>query len=63
MKKLVEHIAFRGLTVVLILLDLSLVITDLAKNGCGNGDALEVISHIIISYFMLELAARIFYQG
>ncbi|KAK3099224.1 hypothetical protein FSP39_001190 [Pinctada imbricata] len=60
-KKIVEHLVFRALTVILIILDFTLVTIDLAVNKCGGGDALEVISHIIISYFMLELAARLFY--
>jgi len=58
----VEHIAFRVFTVLLILLDLTLVSIDLAKAACDASDGLEIVSHIIISLFVLEVLLRIFYM-
>ncbi|XP_046557011.1 LOW QUALITY PROTEIN: phosphatidylinositol 3,4,5-trisphosphate 3-phosphatase TPTE2-like [Haliotis rubra] len=63
-KKVVEHIAFRAVTVLLIILDFSLVIVDLTRDTCASVDSgLEIVSHIIITLFVIEVAARIFYQG
>ncbi|KAL4230685.1 Phosphatidylinositol 3 [Mactra antiquata] len=61
-QSVIEHIAFRITTVLLILLDLTLVSVDLAKVACNANDALEIISHFIISYFVLEILLRIFYM-
>ena len=58
----VEHIAFRVFTVLLIFLDLTLVSIDLAKAACDASDGLEIVSHIIISLFVLEVLLRIFYM-
>ncbi|WAQ99181.1 TPTE2-like protein [Mya arenaria] len=64
LRSIVEHIAFRIATVVLIILDLTLVIIDLADvDLTGNiNSGLETVSHIIISYFVLEILMRIFYM-
>lgn len=65
-KSVLEHIAFRLITVVLILLDFIFVIVELADNDCNSNKGkgtLELLSHILISYFMLEVFFRIFYQG
>lgn len=59
---LVEHMAFRILTVLLILLDFTLVTIDLANLACDANSVLEIVSHIIISYFVLEIFLRIFYM-
>lgn len=61
-RTVIEHMVFRIITVLLILLDLILVIIDLAKVACNTTDAPEIISHIIISYFVLEVLLRIFYM-
>ncbi|XP_067662869.1 phosphatidylinositol 3,4,5-trisphosphate 3-phosphatase TPTE2-like isoform X1 [Haliotis asinina] len=63
-KKVVEHIAFRAITVLLIILDFCLVIVDLTRDTCASVDSgMEIVSHIIITLFVIEVAARIFYQG
>lgn len=65
-KRVLEHIAFRLITVVLILLDFIFVIVELADDDCNSNKGkgtLELLSHILISYFMLEVFFRIFYQG
>lgn len=65
-KRVLEHIAFRLITVVLILLDFIFVTVELADDDCNSNKGkgtLELISHILISYFMLEVFFRIFYQG
>ncbi|KAK6172672.1 hypothetical protein SNE40_016284 [Patella caerulea] len=63
-RNIVEHILFRAVTVLLILLDFILVIIVLASDNCADSNnVLEIISHIIITLFVLEIAARIFYQG
>ncbi|PVD34487.1 hypothetical protein C0Q70_05762 [Pomacea canaliculata] len=58
-RRVVEHIAFRLVTVILIIVDFIFVVVDLAS--CV--DVLEKISHVIISYFLLEVALRIFCLG
>lgn len=60
---MVEHLGFRVATVFLILLDIILVIVELSIDSCDNGNGLEVVSHIIITYFVVEVCARIFYKG
>lgn len=62
-KRVVEHIVFRILTVILILTDFTLVIIDLSIHECDTNNGLAITSHIIITYFMLEVTARIFYCG
>ncbi|XP_069129758.1 phosphatidylinositol 3,4,5-trisphosphate 3-phosphatase TPTE2-like [Argopecten irradians] len=60
-KAVIEHVIFRIVTVLLILLDFILTIIGLADTDNANS-GLEIVSHCIISYFLLEVAARIFYQ-
>ncbi|XP_052792295.1 phosphatidylinositol 3,4,5-trisphosphate 3-phosphatase TPTE2-like isoform X3 [Mya arenaria] len=62
-KLVVEHIAFRMFTIALILGEFCLVIIDLTLNGDGHLGDLDLASQIIMGYFVLELAARIFYKG
>ncbi|KAH3842858.1 phosphatidylinositol 3,4,5-trisphosphate 3-phosphatase TPTE2-like [Dreissena polymorpha] len=64
-QSVLEHIAFRISTVLLIILDLTLVIIDLADISltANFNSGLEIVSHIIISIFMLEILMRIFYMG
>lgn len=62
-KRIVEHLIFRIMTVLLILTDFILVIVDLAIFDCDADSGLEITSHIIITYFMLEVGLRIFYKG
>ena len=52
---------FRVITVLLILLDFTLVVIDLSNYACDSSSALEILSHFIISYFVLEVGARLFY--
>lgn len=61
-QSVIEHMIFRIITVILILLDLTLVIIDLAHLACNANSALEIVSHLIISYFVLEIFLRIFYM-
>ncbi|RUS79114.1 hypothetical protein EGW08_013124 [Elysia chlorotica] len=63
-QRIIENFYFRIFTVLVILLDFVLVIVDLALYTCASNDQpLEIISHIIICYFVIEIAARVFYQG
>ncbi|GFN82234.1 phosphatidylinositol-3,4,5-trisphosphate 3-phosphatase tpte2 [Plakobranchus ocellatus] len=63
-QRIIENFYFRVFTVLVILLDFILVIVDLAIYTCASNDKpLEIISHIIICYFVIEIGARIFYQG
>ncbi|XP_035827382.1 phosphatidylinositol 3,4,5-trisphosphate 3-phosphatase TPTE2 [Aplysia californica] len=63
-QRVIENLYFRAFTVILILLDFILVIVDLSLYSCATNDQpLEIISHIIICYFVVEVVARIFYQG
>lgn len=62
-KRVIEHPVFRIVLMLLILLDFTLVIIDLAGSECSSSDALENISHFIISLFLLEVFARLFYEG
>ncbi|XP_062608219.1 phosphatidylinositol 3,4,5-trisphosphate 3-phosphatase TPTE2-like [Saccostrea cucullata] len=63
-KSILEHIVFRLVTVLLIIMDFIFVIVELADNDCSkNRETLELLSHVLISYFMLEVFFRIFYQG
>ncbi|XP_053400347.1 phosphatidylinositol 3,4,5-trisphosphate 3-phosphatase TPTE2-like [Mercenaria mercenaria] len=61
-QNVVEHMIFRIVTVLLILLDFTLVTIDLANLACDANSILEIVSHIIISYFVLEIFLRIFYM-
>ncbi|XP_071125731.1 phosphatidylinositol 3,4,5-trisphosphate 3-phosphatase TPTE2-like [Mytilus edulis] len=62
-KRVIEHPVFRIVLMLLILLDFTLVIIDLAGSECSSDDTLENISHVIISLFLLEVFARLFYEG
>ncbi|XP_036360548.1 phosphatidylinositol 3,4,5-trisphosphate 3-phosphatase TPTE2-like isoform X1 [Octopus sinensis] len=62
-QRVVQHIVFRIFTLILILTDFILVIVDLSIYECDTNNGLEITSHIIITYFMLEVGARIFYKG
>lgn len=63
-QRIIENFYFRIFTVLVILVDFVLVIVDLSLYDCARNDQpLEIISHIIICYFVVEIAARIFYQG
>ena len=63
-QRVVEHILFRLLTVLLIIVDLALVVVDLSISNCVSANnALEIVSHCIISFFLLEVAFRLFCKG
>lgn len=62
-QSLVENMIFRIITVLLILLDFTLVTIALANLVCNASNVLEIISHGIISYFVLEIFLRMFYMG
>lgn len=62
--RFINHIAFRLFTLLVIILDLTLVMLDLSSEECASSTStLEFISQTIISYFMLELLARVFCLG
>lgn len=62
--KVMEHIAFHLFTILLILLDIAIVVTDLAAGSSAHyHDELEICSRVIITYFTLEVMLRIFYKG
>lgn len=62
--KVMEHIAFHLFTILLILFDIAIVVTDLAAGSSAHyHDELEICSRVIITYFMLEVMLRIFYKG
>ena len=52
---------FRIVTVILVIIDVTCVIVDLATPEEQPG--LETVSLIIVSYFMLEIGARLFVYG
>ena len=56
--RLLDQLWFRLLTLLLILLDVVLVILDLCD--VGNRGVSELFSLIILSFFMIEVTARIF---
>ncbi len=56
-----DHIAFRAFTLVMIIVDLIVIIVDLA-NG-GDRHALEIISLIIVLYFFIEVHVRLIVKG
>ncbi|XP_069129987.1 phosphatidylinositol 3,4,5-trisphosphate 3-phosphatase TPTE2-like isoform X2 [Argopecten irradians] len=63
-KALVEHLLFRLFTVILILVDISLVIIDF----CADLDEvtsqnITITSRVIIGYFVFEIILRIFAKG
>lgn len=60
-RNVIEHIAFRIFTLLLIVVDVIVVILDIAD--VGNAEALELTAVVICSYFMLEIFVRIFAKG
>ncbi|KAL4229892.1 Phosphatidylinositol 3 [Mactra antiquata] len=62
-KKVVEHLAFRLFTILLIVIEFTLVVIDLSINDDGHIKHLNLVSQIFIGYFVLELFARMFYKG
>ncbi|XP_052089729.1 phosphatidylinositol 3,4,5-trisphosphate 3-phosphatase TPTE2-like isoform X2 [Mytilus californianus] len=64
-KGVIEHIAFRIFTVVLILTDITLVIVEVTvfSEDDETSYRIELVSRAIISYFVLEIGVRIFVKG
>ena len=60
-KSVLEHIAFRLFTLLLIVVDVIVVILDLAN--AGNKEAIEIFALVICTYFLLEVFVRIFANG
>ncbi|KAK7457270.1 hypothetical protein BaRGS_00039267 [Batillaria attramentaria] len=59
-----HHGTLRIFTVLLIITDFTLVIVDLAQEECAAGtNGMDIVSTIIISYFVLEVFARMFCLG
>ena len=64
MGKVMENLFFRVFTILLILLDISIQVTDLAAGSSAHyHDELEIVSRVIITYFVVETMCRIFYKG
>nr|XP_022341345.1 phosphatidylinositol 3,4,5-trisphosphate 3-phosphatase TPTE2-like [Crassostrea virginica]XP_022341346.1 phosphatidylinositol 3,4,5-trisphosphate 3-phosphatase TPTE2-like [Crassostrea virginica] len=64
MGKVMENLLFRVFTILLILLDISIQVTDLAAGSSAHyHDELEIVSRVIITYFVVETMCRIFYKG
>ena len=64
MGKVMENLLFRVFTILLILLDISIQVTDLAAGSSADyHDELEIVSRVIITYFVVETMCRIFYKG
>ena len=61
LEKVLEHIVFRLVTVILVLMDVTFVIIDLISEE--DILELEIMSLIIVSYFMVEIGARMFVYG
>ncbi|KAJ8297961.1 hypothetical protein KUTeg_024492 [Tegillarca granosa] len=59
----VEHIAFRLIIMFIILADFAIVVYDLATPHADSDRALEIVSRIFMSIFILEICLRIFYKG
>jgi len=60
-----EHVFFRLATLLLIVVDVTLVIVNLFydQEATHVHDGVEIASRVIISYFVLEIFLRIFYKG
>ncbi|KAL9973932.1 hypothetical protein ACROYT_G020453 [Oculina patagonica] len=62
LRRIVEHFCFRVFSLLLVLADVVIVIVDLATAG-NMERSLEIISIIIVTYFLIELLLRIFALG
>ncbi|ELT95902.1 hypothetical protein CAPTEDRAFT_62994, partial [Capitella teleta] len=60
-RRIMNHLAFRIITIILVLVDLILVIIDLAHSS--HDSVLEIISLFIMTYFMIEIVLRVFAFG
>lgn len=65
MKSVIEHVLFRVFTVLLILVDVTLVLVDISVTDLSaqTSHDINLVSRIIITYFLIEIAFRIFYRG
>ncbi|KAM7433962.1 hypothetical protein ABFA07_015848 [Porites harrisoni] len=61
-RKIVEHFFFRVFSLLLVLVDIVIVIVDLATAG-ESEKSLEIISVIIVTYFLMELLLRMYALG
>ncbi|KAM7435048.1 hypothetical protein ABFA07_014980 [Porites harrisoni] len=61
-RKIVEHFFFRVFSLLLVLVDIIIVIVDLATAG-ESEKSLEIISVIIVTYFLMELLLRMYALG
>lgn len=70
MRRLIDHIFFRAFTIMLILIDISIVIAAVVKSTTASDledpglvaelNRLDVVALVFSSYFMVEVALRIF---
>ena len=62
--RFMENVYFRIFTLSLILIDVGLVIVDLATpDDVTYHEPLEITSRVIIGYFVAEVLVRMFYKG
>lgn len=64
-KSVIEHVLFRVFTVLLILVDVTLVVVDISVTDLSNETShnINLVSRIIVTYFLIEIGFRIFYRG
>lgn len=64
-KSVIEHVLFRFFTVLLILVDVTLVVVDISVSDLSSQTShdINLVSRIIITYFLIEIGFRIFYRG
>lgn len=62
LRRIVEHFCFRVFSLLLVLADIAIVIIDLATAGHVE-QSLEIISIVIVTYFLIEVLLRIFALG
>ena len=61
LERILDNLIFRIITIILVIIDVTCVIIDLATPDDKAG--LETVSLLIVSYFMLEIGARLFVYG
>ena len=61
LQRVIVHFAFRCFTILIITADVIIVVIDVINYG--DEQALEILSLIIITYFLFEVFIRIFAKG
>lgn len=61
LRRLIESLWFRALTMILIIIDIIIVIIDLSTGSSSSGtSALQILDFIFTIYFVIEISLRIF---